>query len=100
MAAWPGHAPARLPCGGLARTCLTRMRILVLEDEVIQRTLLASWIRSDGHAVRCASNGAEAIHALQQEPFDVALLDWVVPRLSGLEVLLWARRRRPSLPVV
>ena len=76
------------------------MRILLLEDDDVQRTVLASWIESDGHALHCVSDGAAAIQALEREPFDLALLDWEVPRLSGLDVLLWARRCRPSLPVV
>jgi two-component system response regulator RegX3 len=67
------------------------MRIALLEDHQDQSDLLATWLRSDGHVCHPFGQGAEMIRVAQRETFDMFLLDWEVPGMSGAEVLTWIR---------
>ncbi len=57
------------------------------DDDPTLRTELADLLRQDGHDVAVASDGQEALDRLEADAFDVALLDLVMPRATGLEVL-------------
>jgi adenylate cyclase len=64
-----------------------RGSILVVDDDRVNRTLLARTLASSGHAVRTAENGREALDLLRAEPADVVLLDIVMPELDGVAAL-------------
>jgi DNA-binding response OmpR family regulator len=76
------------------------VRILLLEDEPIQLDLATRWLTEAGHTVDAFSRGQEALKAVQREGFDLAVLDWMVPDLSGEEILRWLRMRDSRLPVI
>jgi DNA-binding response OmpR family regulator len=76
------------------------LRILYLEDEPVQAELARRWLESEGHFVQAHARGGDAIKAVERDSFDVAILDWMVPDISGEEVLRWIRRRRPDMPVL
>ncbi len=76
------------------------MRILVADDDVTLRTELAELLRGDGHQVEVAADGGEALERLEAAAYDVALLDLVMPRATGLEVLHRLRVVRPDTAVV
>ena len=61
-------------------------RILVVEDDADIRNLLAYRLRRVGYDVVVADDGVAALAAVQDVTPDVVLLDWVMPRMSGLEV--------------
>jgi adenylate cyclase len=61
--------------------------VLVVDDDPINRTLLAKTLERDGHRVTTAEDGREAWQMLQREPFDVVLLDVLMPEMDGCEVL-------------
>ena len=62
-------------------------RILVVDDTELNRDLLLRRLQRDGHTVAAASDGAEALRRLAAEPFDVVLLDIMMPGLDGFAVL-------------
>jgi adenylate cyclase len=62
-------------------------RILVVDDDRVNRMLLTRSLEGDGHRVLCAENGAEALERLREEPCDVVLLDIVMPELDGVSLL-------------
>jgi two-component system cell cycle response regulator len=63
------------------------MRILIAEDEAVQRRLLESWLTKWGHEVVLAQDGAEAWSILQTEaPPLLAILDWMMPGMNGLQI--------------
>jgi two-component system, cell cycle response regulator len=64
-----------------------RAFVLVVDDDPINRMLLSRSLEQQGHRVRMAENGFEALAALQGQPFDVVLLDVLMPGLDGSEVL-------------
>ena len=62
-------------------------RILVVDDSAINRMLLARTLGDQGHLVSTADDGRAALELLQREPFDVVLLDIVMPDVDGYAVL-------------
>jgi DNA-binding response OmpR family regulator len=61
-------------------------KILVVEDERDLATLIAGWLKRDHHLVEVVSDGAEAMHHLSVSDYDVIVLDWMLPNLSGVDV--------------
>ncbi len=62
-------------------------RILVVDDDPLNRMLLIRSLEQEGHRVGSAANGQEALEILRENPFDVVLLDIVMPELDGVSVL-------------
>jgi putative nucleotidyltransferase with HDIG domain len=69
-------------------------RVLVVDDEPAARKLLCLILEPD-YSCTAASNGAEALAALQREQFDAVISDLQMPGMSGLELLVKVRRERP-----
>ena len=67
------------------------MRIAILEDDPDQLALLKRWITEDGHDVHGYESGRETMKQAGRESFDLFMLDWQVPDVSGAEVLKWLR---------
>ena len=62
-------------------------RLLVVDDNKVNRLLLARSIESQGHRVELAENGRVALDRLRSQPFDLVLLDIEMPELDGFQVL-------------
>ncbi|WP_114815361.1 response regulator transcription factor [Paraburkholderia kururiensis] len=69
------------------------MKILVLEDDDAHAELIGAALTSAGHQVEIVNNGRLAVRRLESATADLLVLDWSVPDLSGLDVLVWARSR-------
>jgi two-component system, OmpR family, response regulator RegX3 len=67
------------------------MRIALLEDEQDQADLVCAWLKGAGHSCHCYALGKDLVREAQRETFDLFLLDWEVPGMSGAEVLVWIR---------
>jgi two-component system copper resistance phosphate regulon response regulator CusR len=78
------------------------MRVLVVDDSERVRKTLATGLHTHGIAVETAADGAEALRLLNGLSFDVAVLDLVMPRMDGMEVLreLKARSTKPRILVL
>jgi DNA-binding response OmpR family regulator len=76
------------------------MRILVVEDEPAIAEFVESGLRADGYAVTCAHDGETGEHEAMTGDFALVVLDVLLPRKSGLEVLDAIRIRKPELPVI
>jgi two-component system, OmpR family, response regulator RegX3 len=77
------------------------VRIAILEDDPDQLTLLKRWISEDGHDVHAYLSGRETMKHAHRESFDLFVLDWQVPDVSGAEVLTWLRSNiSRSVPVL
>jgi CheY-like chemotaxis protein len=80
-----------------------RGHVLIVEDDLDLRELLTVALESEGHSVRTAENGVEALVRLQFEPVpDVILLNLVLPAMSGGDVLEAIRRdaRLAGMPIL
>ena len=67
------------------------MRIAILEDDPDQLALLTRWLTNAGHSVHGYLLGNEVLKAAARESFDLFVLDWEVPDVSGIEALRWIR---------
>ena len=67
------------------------MRISILEDDPDQLALLKRWLSDDGHDVHGYTTGRDAMKHAGRESFDLFVLDWQVPDVSGADVLMWLR---------
>jgi heavy metal response regulator len=77
------------------------MRILVVEDERKVASFLRQGLQEEGHAVEVASDGAAALELLVEAPgYDLVILDVMLPKRDGFEVLKALRQRRDQTPVL
>lgn len=67
------------------------MRIAILEDDPDQLALLTRWLSIAGHSIHGYPLGKEVLKFAGRESFDMFVLDWEVPDISGVEVLRWIR---------
>ena len=75
-------------------------RVLVVDDDPTVSDVVRRYLEQDGHLVRLAADGAEALAAAAELPPDLAVLDLMMPGIDGLEVCRRLRSRLPDLPVV
>jgi DNA-binding response OmpR family regulator len=76
-------------------------RVLLVEDEMLIRSVVADELREQGYEVIEAETGDEAAALLEHESFDLLLTDVRMPgKLDGIDLALRARRLRPKLPVL
>jgi DNA-binding NtrC family response regulator len=74
--------------------------ILVVDDERAIQDTLAWCLRTDGHEVRTAGSGEEALAIMADQGFDLIISDIIMPGLSGVDVLRKARALQPRTPIV
>jgi signal transduction histidine kinase len=77
-------------------------KLLVVDDNEMNRDMLQRRLSREGYTVHMAEGGAEALERLSTESFDLALLDVMMPEVSGLDVLSRLRERYTlaELPVI
>jgi len=77
-------------------------RILVVDDEERNRRLLVAMLEAEGYAAAAASDGAQALELMRQNPPDIVLLDIMMPGMDGYEVAraLKADAATRAIPVV
>ncbi len=76
------------------------MRILVIEDEKNLREQLLTRLQGQGYAVDVASDGEEGLFLAMEHPFDAAVIDLGLPKLSGIEVIKRLRSQGSVLPIL
>lgn len=76
------------------------MRIALVEDDQEQVDLMTLWLESSGHDVISYVDGAEFVRATVKESYDLAILDWMLPNINGLEVLRLLRSKNNKTPVL
>ena len=75
-------------------------RILVVDDEESHRIMLRAVLKEEGYEVSEASDGTEAVKAVEQEPFDLILMDIRMRTMDGIEALGEIRKISPLVPVL
>ncbi|MCX9156228.1 response regulator transcription factor [Niveibacterium sp. 24ML] len=77
------------------------MRLAMLEDDRDQSGTLAAWLQDAGHDVHAFSHARELMKVAGRESFDLFLIDWMLPEITGAEVLRWLRvDREDPTPVI
>jgi DNA-binding response OmpR family regulator len=76
------------------------LRILVVEDEPEMAALLARGLRGEGYAVDLADNGIDGITLAKGEPYDIAVLDVMLPGMSGFELCRRLREQANGMAIL
>ena len=79
---------------------MSTARIVVVEDEPAIRRGVTDLLRAAGYEVMEAADGDAGLRESVRRGVDIVLLDLLLPRLDGLEVLAELRKIRPTLPVI
>ncbi|MCU0545021.1 MAG: response regulator [Oscillatoriaceae cyanobacterium Prado104] len=76
--------------------------VLVVDDNEVNRDLLARRLQRQGHAVSVAEDGFQALEMMRSQPFDLVLLDIMMPQMNGYQVLehLKADEKLRYIPVI
>ncbi|MCK4252081.1 response regulator [candidate division WOR-3 bacterium] len=75
-------------------------KILVVDDDILVLEALKELLKSSGHQVRVATRGQEALEILDQERFDLLILDVVMPKMTGFDVCCEVRKRDDEMSKV
>ena len=76
------------------------MRVLIVEDDPKLAEFVARGLRAERFAVDIAADGIQGQRFLDTYAYDLLVLDLMLPKLSGSELLGWARARHTALPVL
>lgn len=76
------------------------MKILIVEDEAGIVQFLQQGLEEEGYEISTASDGLMAFELTQKEKFDLILLDWMLPRMNGLDVCKSIRIKDKSTPII
>jgi len=74
--------------------------VLLVDDEQNARDALSLAIGREGYNVLAAANGREGIETLSGNPVDIVITDLIMPEVTGMEVLRYARRHHPNVMVI
>lgn len=77
------------------------MYIAYLEDDADQAAVVKEWLTTPGHKCDVYDDGRKFIQGIKRHTYDLLVLDWLVPELSGIEVLQWVRENIEwQIPVI
>lgn len=76
------------------------VRLLLVEDDEPLRRLLSDQLSERGYAVQAVADGRAAIGAIGDDPFDIVILDRMLPFVDGVDVLRWLREQEVLTPVI
>jgi len=75
-------------------------RILLVDDEANVRKVFSDLLGKESYIVKGVGSGPEAIEAIEEDTFDLALVDLRMPCMDGIEVLENIKKTKPQLPVI
>ena len=76
------------------------MKILVVEDEAKVASFIKRGLEQSGYEVEVAATGEEGIEMIRSVDYDLVLLDLMLPKISGWDLIPLIRKHNPALPVV
>lgn len=76
------------------------MNVLIAEDDIPLANSLRKSFLEEGHQAYIASNGEDVLRFITQNSFDAIILDWKMPKLTGIEVLKYLRENGNKTPII
>jgi len=77
------------------------MKVLIVDDSTVMRKVLVeALVKLNIQDIREVPNGMEAVVALSRDEFDLILMDWNMPRMTGVEAVREIRSRGFSMPII
>ncbi|MDA8431717.1 MAG: response regulator [Nitrospiraceae bacterium] len=77
-----------------------KFRILIIDDEIDLRAFLMEFCAVNGYEAECAGDGHSALERIEHSRFDLAIVDYLMPGINGIEFVKQAKQLRPDLPVI
>jgi DNA-binding response OmpR family regulator len=76
------------------------MHILIVEDEAGIVQFLQQGLEEEGYQITSASDGLQGFELIQKQQFDLILLDWMLPKISGLDLCRAIRKKDSTTPIL
>lgn len=76
------------------------MKLLIVEDEIELANALAKLLRKNNYSVETANDGEEALLRYELENYDAIILDIMMPKINGIEVLKRIRKTNTNIPII
>jgi two-component system, OmpR family, response regulator len=76
------------------------MRLLLVEDDVNTASFILKGLKENGYAADHVSDGESGLHMALSEPYDTAIIDVMLPKRDGLDLIGELRRKNSKLPVI
>lgn len=76
------------------------MHILIVEDEAGIVQFLQQGLEEEGYQITSAADGLQGFELIQKQHFDLILLDWMLPKMSGLDLCKAIRRKDSTTPIL
>ena len=74
--------------------------VVLVDDDELVRATVKQFLERDGHQVRVALNGNQALHLIDDREPDLVITDIIMPEREGIETLLELKKTRPELKIV
>jgi signal transduction histidine kinase len=76
------------------------LNVLIVDDEPRIREVVSTYLRCDGHHVSTAASGREALEKFRRHPFDLVLLDRIMPEMSGEQTARFIKQLNQNIPII
>ncbi len=76
------------------------MKILIVEDEIGIANFLKEGLEEEGYEVLVANDGKKGFEISQSQKIDLILLDWILPKMTGIEVCKSIRKKDTKVPII
>lgn len=76
------------------------LSVLIVDDEPRIREVVSTYLRCDGHHVATAASGREALEKFRRHPFDLVVVDRVMPEMSGEQTARFIKQLNENIPVI
>ncbi|MBX9693979.1 MAG: response regulator, partial [Cyanobacteria bacterium] len=75
-------------------------KVLLIEDDFVAASTVQDWLESQKHVVEVADCGEDGLHLLRSFGFDVAIVDWELPDINGVDVVRRFRQAGGVTPIL
>jgi len=75
-------------------------KILIVDDDKAHLSMLQTVLKSFNHSIECVTDGKDAIHAAEENPYDLILMDVKMANIGGMEALKKIKGFNPSIPII
>ena len=93
-----------MPIAQLAESIVAKskssLNVLIVDDEPRIREVVSTYLRCDGHQVATAASGREALEKFRRHPFDLVVLDRVMPEMSGEQTARFLKQLNQNIPII
>jgi len=76
------------------------MRLLLVEDDLKIALFIGNGLKEAGFAIDHTTNGEDGLHLALTEPYDLAIIDLMLPKLDGLSLIEGLRKKKKTLPII